>query len=201
MFPLCTWALGSLLRSRAWSSANQGPLQPYGSWGSGREGRGSKSKGQTDRTGTPRGRRVESRNSHTCWDPPTLQQRRGRCSGEWRNGREHGQHFPCWLGHQRASWDPGPNTVPSEAPSSIAELKPCPYTPTQGPTSTGNTQRPPLRPTPATLGLNLTHKSSLTAYLQTLELHSPKPPSERAAFPLPPGPKPRTHPTLECHPA
>ena len=46
--PPPTWAPRSLLRSWAWSSAHQGLLQLRGSWGSGREGRGSKSKGPGD---------------------------------------------------------------------------------------------------------------------------------------------------------
>ena len=134
-FPLPIWAPGSLLKSRAWSSAPWGPLQLRGSWGSGKESRQSKSQGRTVRTSPPGGQLWEGRSSHTQWEAyPRLgaQQWQGRCSGKRRNRREHGQHFSCPLGHQGACCAAGPNPPPTEAPSGHAEPKPHPHTLTWG---------------------------------------------------------------------
>ena len=140
-FPLPTWAPRSLLRSWAWSSAHRGPLQPRGSWGSGREGRGRKVKagppgpaplsGGCGRGGVP-----TPSGTHPWLG---VQRRGGRPWGRcwaWRNRRERSQCFPCPLRHQEACWAPGPNPLRSEPPSCHAKPKPRPYTPTQGPTST-----------------------------------------------------------------
>ena len=56
--------------------------------------------------------------------------------GVRRNRRECSQCFPSPLRHWGACWAPGPNPLPSEPPSCHVEPKPCPYTPTKGPTST-----------------------------------------------------------------
>ena len=65
--------------------------------GSGREGRGSKSKGQTSGTGTPEGCLGEGRSSYTQRDPPmvrgpaamgeTLRDTVGRGMKEWKGMR------------------------------------------------------------------------------------------------------------------
>ena len=49
-----------------------GPLQPCRSGGSGREGRGSQSKGWTSGTSTPEGWLGEGRSSYTQREPPTV---------------------------------------------------------------------------------------------------------------------------------
>ena len=120
----------------------------------------------------------------------------GETLWEQRNGREPGQCFPCPLRHWGIYWAPRPNPLPSEPPFCCTEPKPCLYTPTQGPTSTPHTLRPP----PTALGLNPTHTPSPRALLQTLELHTPGHPSEQAASPIHAGPKPRPHPMLKRHP-
>ena len=96
-FPLPTWAPRNLLRSWAWTSAHLGPLQQHRSWWSGREGRGSKSKGWTSRTGTPEGWLGEGRSSYTQRTHPRLgvQWRRGRPWGRW-----WGQGTKQWKGTQ-----------------------------------------------------------------------------------------------------
>ena len=68
-------------------------LQLHGSWGGAREGRGSKSKSQTSRTGTPEGGWLrEGRSSYSQWDTPTVRgpmatgETLGEMVGEWWGG-------------------------------------------------------------------------------------------------------------------
>ena len=105
-----------------------------------REGRGSKSKAQTYRTGTPEGWLGEGRSV------PKPSGTHPRLGVQWEQGRpwcrpgEEGHRgtegngasaFPVHLGTWGAHWAPRPNPLPSEPPCCHAEPKPRPYTPTR----------------------------------------------------------------------
>ena len=159
-FPLPIWAPRNLLRPQAWSSAHLGPLQPRRSWGSGREERGSKSKGQTYRTSTPEGRLGVGRSSYTWQDPPTV-----RGPAAWgrpsRGGGMEGSMasaFPAHLGTREPVELPGLILCPQSLPPATQSPSPAP-TPTCRALPLHvvlGTQRPPLRPPPTVLGLNPT---------------------------------------------
>ena len=141
------------------------------SWGSGREGRGSKSKGRTSRTAPLRGGCGRGGVPTPSGTHPRLgvQWEQGRPWGRWwgRGAKEQKRTRPALslsTRHWGACWAPGPDPLPSEPPSCHAEPKPCPYTPTQDPNSTlGDPLWDPLqhagpKPHPHTLTQGLTSK-------------------------------------------
>ena len=194
-FPLPTWASGRVLRSWAWSSAHWGPRQPGGSWGSGREGRGSKSKGQAYRTSTPKGWLGEGRSSYTQWDPPMVRgPGRDGVGVAWKNRRERGH-----LGTREPVGLLGLILCPQSLPPVVQSPSPAP-TPAPGPHL--YTRRPPLRPPPMALGLNPTHTPSPRALPPNSRApHSRRPPLDMLPLCFQAGPKQRSHPTFEHHTA
>ena len=128
------------------------------------EGRGSKSKGQTSRTSTPRGGWGRGGVPTPSGTHPRLgvQWRRGRpWERRWGRGtKEWSQCLPCPLRHREACWALRPNPLPLEPPPCRAEPKPRPYTPTQGPNSTlgDPLQRAGPKPHPHTLTQRPTSK-------------------------------------------
>ena len=133
-------------------------------------GKGSKSKGQTSRTGTPEGWLGEGRSSYTQWDPPTVRgpagigETLGEMVGEGHKGTEENAAgaFPVHVGMGL----PGLMLCPRRLPPAAQSPGPAPTCPPRA---------PPLRSeTPSNvLGLNPTHTPSSGPYLQTPELHTP----------------------------
>ena len=184
-FSLLTWVPRSLLRYWAWSSAHRGPPSCVGSEGVER-GKGSKSKGQTSRNGTPEGwlgeRVVPTPSGIHPW--LGVQQRWGRPWGrQWGWGAKErkgtDQCFPCPLRHQGACWAPRPNPLPSEPPSCPAEPKPRPYTPTQGLTSIFGDPLQPAGPKPHPHNIT----QGLTSKLQNSTLQRPSFPHAASLLP------------------
>ena len=106
---------------------------------------GSKSKALTSGTGTPEGWLGERRRSYTQQAMVRGPEGTGVTLGEmvwgaWRNGREHGQPFPCPLRHQGACWAPGTNPLSTSLPPAMQSPNP-PLHPHPGPYI--YTQRPP----------------------------------------------------------
>ena len=202
-FSLPTWVPRNLLRPWARSSAHLGPLQLCGSWGSGREGRGSKSKGRTSGTSTPEGWLGEGRSSYTQQDPPTVRgpagmgETLGEMVGEGCEGTEGNEAsaFPVHIGTKEPVGLPGLILCPWSLPRATQSPSPAPTPPPRA---------PPLHSeTPSNaLGLNTTHTPSLRDPPPNSGTpHSRGPPFHMLPVPLCTGPKHRPHPTLEHHPA
>ena len=100
----------------------------------------------------PEGWLGKGRSSYTQHDPPTFRgpavmgETLEETVGEGHRGTEGNGASAFPLRHQGACWAPVPKPLLLEPPSYGAEPKPCPYTPTQGPTSTLGD--PPLTPLP-----------------------------------------------------
>ena len=201
-FPLPTCVPRNLLRSRAWSSAHRGPLEPCRSWGSGREGRGSKSKGGTSGTGTPVGWMGVGKSSYTQLDPHKV---RGPAAtggdpggdgggGPWRNGREAVSVFPVHLGIGEPVGLLGLFPCPQSLPPAVQNPSPA-TTPT--PRALPLHLETPSEIPSNTLDLNPTHTPSLRALPPNSRTpHSRRPPFHVLPLSFCAGPKQRPCPTL-----